>query len=259
MTKIVGILNITPDSFSDSGEYFDQALAAQRAVELFEEGADIVDIGAVSTRYGATLIDHEEEWQRLEPVLAKINRQYISRISIDTFNPETAQKALALGVGMINDVAGATNLCMLEIIAANPAIKYVMMYSLTLPADRSVRAKDRQEIYDFGQSAINKALKSGIQKEQLIFDPGIGFVTDSALSFQIIKDLAFYNLLNIPLYIGHSRKSFLESVSVLPPAQRDIETLTASIYMMMQGIAYLRVHNVAMHVRARNVIKELLS
>ena len=259
MTKLVGILNITPNSFSDGGKFLKPQDTISHAMQLLDQGADILDIGAVSTSYGAKLLNHEEEWLRLHPVLSEVctDQKMLSQISIDTYNPKTAKECINMGIKMINDVSGGSNLEMLELIGGHSQVKYVLMYSKVLPANRSIRARDFQEIYDFGASSILKAQKYGIKKEQLIFDPGIGFATDPKLSFEVIKNIKLLEKLNIPLYIGHSRKSFFESVSKLKPEDRDIETLAASIYMMMQNISYLRVHNVAIHKRALNVISEL--
>ena len=249
--KIVGILNYTPDSFSDGGIFFTLSTAIERIEEMFEEGADIVDIGAVSTSYNKQLLTQEEEWERVKDLISAVGPIYSKRLSFDTFHPLNAQKAIDLGVSMINDVNGAKDGHRVNVIKNNSHVKYVFMYSLVLPADKNVRAKNIQEIYDFGAVMKSKMVDQGISNKQLIFDPGIGFATDPKLSLEVISNLAIFKSLGLPVYVGHSRKSFLQQFSNIE--DRDIETVAASLHMMSQGVSYLRVHNVAMHARAMRV------
>jgi dihydropteroate synthase len=254
--KIVGILNYTPDSFSDGGMFFKLNQAIERVEELFEDGADIVDIGATSTSYGKILPTQEEEWQRLSDLIKCLGPMYGHKISLDTFHPLNAKKAIDLGVMMINDVSGAKNPDMIKVINSNPHVQYVFMYSIVVPADKKRRAQTIDEIYDFGVGTVKKLLDNGINKERIIFDPGIGFVTGPELSLKVIANLEKFETLGVPIYIGHSRKSFFESITDIQ--DRDIETLAASIYMAKQGFAtYLRVHNVAIHRRAFKVLQAL--
>ena len=252
-TKIVGILNYTPDSFSDGGNFFNLTSAQNRIEELLAAGVDIIDIGATSTSYNKTLLTAEEEWDKLRDLFKIIAPKYGHLISIDTFYPENAQKAIDLGVHMINDVNGGKDINMIKVAARNKHIFYVFMYSIVLPANKNVRARDCKEIYDFAKIKLSLFQEQGVELSRVIFDPGIGFATGPELSLEIIKNLGFFKSLKIPIYIGHSRKSFLESITNNLPQDRDIETLTASVLMMKQGVDYLRVHNVDIHHRARKV------
>ena len=250
---------------------------------MFQDGADIVDIGATSTSYNASLLSAEEEWAVLEPLLSKISdstydkaiwnfgikandiftpqdsRSFtsLSNISLDTFYFENAKKALKFGIGYINDVSGGSDLRMLELIASNPSVKYIMMYSLVLPANKDVRVSNLQEIHDWMSKQSEKCVRFGIQKSQIILDPGIGFTTTQEQSFQVIQNISEYKKIGYKICVGHSRKSFLEDVSNLPAQERDIETLAASLYMFNQKVDYVRVHNVALHKRAINIFNKL--
>ncbi len=256
MTKIVGILNYTINSFSDAGKFFSIDKALIHIKKLFKDGADIVDIGATATSYGATLLSAEEEWDRLEPLLKQCAHN--KKISIDTFHYETAEKAINLGIEFINDTSGGKDERMLKVIAASPHVKYIAMFSLVLPAQHNVRISNISEIAEWGEKQIERCMAMGIKKEQIIFDPGIGFVTTPEQSIEVIKNISIYKKLDVPIYIGHSRKSFFTSINqAIPPHERDIETLAASMYLLNK-VDYLRVHNVEWHNRAFNVLNKLL-
>ncbi|CAL7963629.1 Dihydropteroate synthase [Alphaproteobacteria bacterium] len=254
MTKLIGILNYTLNSFSDGANFFSNEKALRQIRKLFTDGADVVDIGAIATSYGARLLTTAEEWQRLYPLLHQCASE---KVSIDTFYAETAKKAAELGIGYINDPSGGKDPKMLEIIAAYPNIKYIFMFSFVLPADRDTKVEHRDEIFEWGEKKIRECLSCGIQKNQLIFDPGIGFATSAEQSFEVIKNIEEYRKLGIPVCVGHSRKSFFNLISSFAPEERDIETLSASIYMLMRNVDYLRVHNVAWHQRAFKVLQRL--
>lgn len=247
MTKILGILNFTPNSFSDGGNFFAVDKALKYVRKLFLDGANIIDIGAVATSYGARSVEHEEEWQRLQPLLSQCASD---KISIDTYCPETAKKAIELGVGFINDVSGGRDEKMLEAIAASSNVKYICVYSLVLPADRETTARSMDEILEWGAKKIDQIQSFGIDKDRFIFDPGIGFATNAELSFEVIRRVAEFKQLGVPLCIGHSRKFFFNTICHVSPEEKDIETLSASIYLLTQKVDYIRVHNVEWHVRA---------
>ncbi|MFI4983642.1 MAG: dihydropteroate synthase [Rickettsiales bacterium] len=254
MTKLVGILNITPNSFSDSGQNYSPSDALAKINQLFTQGADYVDIGAEATSYGAQLLTHEQEWARLEPILTQIKPD---RISIDTYHPQTAAKAIAMGFTFINDVAGGKTE-MLKVIAAHTHVKYVLMHSLVVPADRNIRVKNISEVYSWAEANIERCLSMGIKPHQIIFDPGLGFTTHPEQSLQIIKSCTELKKFGVATYIGHSRKTVFETLTSLPPSERDIETLAASLYMFGK-VDYLRVHNVEMHARAFKVWDRLMA
>ncbi|MFO0388395.1 MAG: dihydropteroate synthase [Alphaproteobacteria bacterium] len=256
-TRIIAIINVTPDSFSDGGEYFspDSAIAAIK--QALNDGADAIDIGAESTRPGATPISHAEEWRRLFPVLAQLKKYPLGGIiSVDTRHPETAKKALALGAHWINDVSGFEGASMVDAVK-DTNCKLVMMHSLGVPVDKHVVLL---EDIDVVQYIINWAAKrfsdletSGIARSRFIFDPGIGFGKTPAQSREILQRVNEFSVLGVPLFIGHSRKSFL-MLEASNNAEKDVATLEISRELVSEGVAYLRVHNVALH---KNMLKDV--
>ncbi len=177
-------------------------------------------------------------------------------ISIDSYHYETISRAVDLGYNYINDVSGGKDERTLKLIAANPHVKYVLMHCLVLPANRDVRIKEVADIYSWAKANIDRCLALGIKKEQLIFDPGLGFTTYPKQSLEVIKNCELLKQFGVETYIGHSRKTVFEEITPLPPAERDLETVTASLYMYGK-VDYIRVHNVEMHRRAFNVWSNL--
>ena len=259
---LMGILNITPDSFSDGGR-MDKASILAHLDQLLSDGADIIDVGAESTRPGATPLTAKEEWQRLEPLLTEIiaqAHQQDKQVSLDTRHPETALKALDLGVDIINDVSGCTNPAMINILAAGDC-DIVFMHSLTIPVDKSVVMDEEKDIVqaliDFSQERINALTTQGIDKHRLIFDPGIGFNKTAAQSWEILRRVDAFQTLGTRLLIGHSRKSFLNDVTNAPFADRDPHTLAISAYLLQENISILRIHDVRLHRELMDITKRL--
>jgi len=253
---MMGVLNITPNSFSDGGKFLDPQKAILHAKNLFDAGADIIDVGAESTSPQAVTIDHEQEWQRLKTFLYVWQhswqyKNFCPKLSIGTYKPETVEKLLDYNVDYINDVTGFTNPKMLEIVKQNHA-KLIVTHNLgvppnpniTLPYDINVV----DAIYEWGYEKINQLIKAGITQDRLIFDAGIGFGKTPAQSFAIIKDIDKFRKLGVPILVGHSRKSFLEQFTGKNCAKRDIETAGISEYLA-DKVDYLRVHNVEYNIR----------
>ena len=250
-TKIVAILNLTPDSFSDGGAYLCPEHALKAIEQFIADGADVIDIGAESTRPGATPLSYEEEWQRLEPVLKALPRNKGVEFSLDTRHAQTAQKALSYGIDWINDVSGFSDPAMLESVKHSDC-KLVAMHSLSVPADKNILMSESadvaQEIIDFAEHRIAQMQAAGIVRGRIIFDPGIGFGKTAQQSWDIIDGIERFLKLGVPLLVGHSRKSFL----VANIAERDTATLALSRTLAVKGVAYLRVHDVAAHTRMLN-------
>jgi len=260
-TKLVGIVNVTPDSFSDGGAYLrpDDAIAAIK--RLIEEGASVIDLGAESTRPGATPLSSEEEWQRLEPVLRALPWTKNVEYSLDTRHTQTAKKAqniqLAQGAFWMNDVSGLLDPEMGKVVR-EAGCKVVLMHSLSVPADKNIILPEGtdvvKEILAFANGRIQALEALGVKREQIIFDPGIGFGKSAAQSWEIIANIKNFRSLGVPLFIGHSRKSFLSHPHPIiaeagNPLTRDQQTLVVSQYLAKQGVEYLRVHDVAAHQR----------
>ncbi|MCD6035853.1 MAG: folKP [Rickettsiales bacterium] len=245
-TKLVGILNITPDSFSDGGDFLDAAKALKHGKELIEEGAAVLDIGAESTRPGAIPLTGAEEWERLDAVLPNLILMAKAAgvgVSVDTYHPETAQKAIALGVDWINDVSGFSNPLMIEAVK-DAKVQLVVMHNLGVPADKNRTLPEGcnpvAEVYQWAEAKFAALQAKGISRNRLIFDPGLGFGKTAEQSLALVKGIAAFRELNVPLFVGHSRKSFLSRVG----ADREEATKITSSELAAKGVDYLRVHDI---------------
>ena len=260
MTKLVAILNITPDSFSDAGKYNNLNSAISYLKQLIEQSADIIDIGAESTRPGANPVTYEEEWERLKTILPEAidyiksyNKQNNKNIliSLDSRHYKTVKKALELGIDIINDVSGFEDPKMIEL-AARSGKKIIVMHNLGIPADKNKIVPKNldviQVIIDWMKNKLEKLTDSDVKKEQIIFDPGIGFGKDAEQSINILNNIDKLRILDLPLFIGHSKKSFLSNF--IPESHLNIadiadKTLIISKYLAEKQVEYLRVHDVA--------------
>ena len=253
--ELVAILNLTPDSFSGDGVCRpEEALAS--ALLAAEHGAAVLDVGAESTRPGAEPISAAEEWNRLRVVLPDLVQALHRRpqpiaVSLDTRHVCNAEKALSLGVDWINDVSGFQNPEMRRA-AATSGAAVVAMHSLSVPADRSrilPSGSPLEELLRWAEERIGILEADGIDKERIIFDPGIGFGKNPQQTLRLLEQAHRFHALGTRVLIGHSRKSYLESVTN-PPEERDLETAVISVHLARQGIDYLRVHNVDLNRRA---------
>ena len=252
MTKIVGILNVTPDSFSDGGKFESLDLALSHANKMIKEGAELIDIGAESTRPKSTPISSEEEWSRLEKILPEIvtlAKEKGVQTSIDSYHFPTIQKSYEIGVDIINDVSGLSDEKIINFVAEKN-IKTILMHNLKIHADPNLvvnkHLKINREILRWTQEKISALEKKNIKKSQLIFDPGIGFAKDAEQSIQILKNIDSYRILDLPLYIGHSKKGFLDSLNIA--GDRAEKTLKISEFLVGKNVEFLRVHDVKEHV-----------
>jgi dihydropteroate synthase len=255
--KIIGILNITPDSFSDGGENFNIDKALLKIGEMIDAGVNIIDIGAESTRPSATRLSPQEEWHRLRELLTQIQpllKDSNITISIDSYHYQTTEKAIELGVGIINDVSGCNNQMMSLIAKTN--VKIVLMHSLGVPVDPNIVIDEHQDaitvIKKWANDKIIEMENKGINKENIIFDPGIGFGKTKHQSLHLIKNIEQFRDLGLAILVGHSRKSFMSAFTKLPASQRDIETYAISIYLAQKKVDYIRVHDVSGNIRAIN-------
>src|SRR3989338_3425069 len=229
---LVGVINVPPDSFSDVGEFLQVPSALEQARHLIEAGAEILDIGAESTAPSAKPLHPTSEWQRLQPVLSAIKtiKDFLipPQISIDTRHVEVAKKALDFGINWINDVTGLQDARMRELVReAN--LHCVMMHHLSIPPSRENILPQNQDpvqlLYEWGKNQIELLEQSGISKDKIIFDPGIGFGKSSEHSLFLIKNISVFKNLGVRILVGHSRKSFLSLFTSRPFAERDIETV----------------------------------
>jgi len=259
--KIVGILNITPDSFSDGGLCGNNAAILNAAQRLIEDGTDVIDIGAESTRPNAIQLGYEEEWQRLQEVLGQICELAKSAgvlTSIDTRHAQTARQAISCGIDWVNDVSGAGNKQMLDVLK-NWQGRVVIMHNLGVPADRNITIADNKdavlEVKEWLAARLELLEENGISRERVIIDPGIGFGKTAAQSWQIINNIMELESLGVEILVGHSRKSFLAGyhppkpllIDISQVSENDTATVDVSIKLAALGIDYLRVHNVSLH------------
>ena len=264
--KIVGILNLTPDSFSDGGKYFDEEKALIHLENMLSSNVDIVDIGAESTRPNAQILQAHEEISRLENILPKVilaiqnfNKIHHKKIqtSIDSYHLETIIFAHKIGVEIINDVSGLINEKIIDYIAQNN-LKAILMHNLAIHANPDlIINRDLnvvEEIINWAQQKIEYSTSKKIKKSQLIFDPGIGFAKSSTQSIRILKNINAFRILNLPIYVGHSKKSFLDAVKIesQPNLDRASKTLILSQYLAQKNVDYLRVHDVRENIEAIN-------
>jgi dihydropteroate synthase/2-amino-4-hydroxy-6-hydroxymethyldihydropteridine diphosphokinase len=257
-SALVGILNITPDSFSDGGQFISIPNAIAQAEKLAREGAEVLDIGSESTRPGARLVLPADEWCRLEPVLTAIKERwkrwpFKPKLSIDTRHPWVAARALEHGIDWINDVSGFADEKMRRL-AAECSVKCVFMHNLGIPVqkNRMLAAYPPicEQILTWAERRFNQLLDAGVAPGQLIFDIGIGFGKTAQQSQFLLKNIKRFRPLNCPLLIGHSRKSFLDLITDKPFSERDFETAMISYQLALQGVEYLRVHNVGLNRQA---------
>lgn len=248
---LMGIVNVTPDSFSGDGKM--ARAAVHQAQMLANSGADILDLGAESTRPGAMAITAEEEWARLEPVLhGIIDHAWRARVrlSVDTRYAETAARALDLGVDIINDVGGLADTAMLEILEEHDN-DVVVMHALDVPVNPAHTLPEGcdvvAEILAWKARVTERARGHGIATHRLIYDPGIGFGKTPAQSLALIAAAATFKQSGGRWLYGHSRKSFLTTMTDAPPAQRDAATRAVSQQLAAAGVDYLRVHDVVGH------------
>lgn len=250
-TQIMGVLNITTNSFSDGGDFLDFENAKKHLNQLIIDGADIIDIGAESTKPYSKPISSEEQLKRLVPILEYIKLKEIKTpISIDTRNAEVAQKCIDFGVSIINDVSGFDfDKKMADVIANNPQIKIILQHSQGTPEtmqDAPHYENLMDEIFINLKTKIDFTLSKGIKKENIIIDPGIGFGKTKAHNMEILKRWQELKTFGCPILIGLSRKSLLG----MPEAtneEKDIYTLALDSVLITQKIDYIRVHNIKLH------------
>lgn len=266
-SQLVGVINVTPDSFSDGGKFLQSDNAMQQALSLIESGAEVIDIGAESTSPIAKPLDAKEEWKRLEPVLRLIHdekKRFLipPKISVDTRHVDVAEQALALGVDWINDVTGLDDPAMRDLVA-QAKVDCVIMHHLCIPEDRNhvlPRAADPVKlVYEWGAKRLEILEQAGIAREKMIFDPGIGFGKMAEHSLLLIKSIERFKALGARLLVGHSRKTFLSLFTDKNFSERDVETLAITLHLAKQEIDYLRVHNVEMAARGIKVAGALTS
>lgn len=258
----MGILNITPDSFSDPGEYLDKDKAVARGMELVEQGADVLDIGGESTRPGSEPISAAAERKRVIPVISELRKRTKVLISVDTTKAEVAEAGLDAGADIINDISAFRFDDRMPLLASDTGAPVILMHMKGVPKTMQSNPfyEDLyQEIHCFLGERIATATAYGIPKEKIIIDPGIGFGKNLAHNLAIINNLDFLEDLQRPILVGISRKSFIGKILNLPPQERGEGTLASAVLSVLKGAHILRIHEVEQVKRAITVAEAIMN
>ena len=257
--RVMGILNVTPDSFSDGGRYLEPDAAIRRALEMVAQGADLIDIGGESTRPGSDPIPADEEWRRIRPVFEGLVRTTGVPLSVDTRKPEVAARALEAGASIVNDVSGLRDPEMVRGIAGARA-GAVIVHMLGEPKTMQVAPSYGDvvaEVRGFLAARIETAVLAGVPREALAVDPGIGFGKALDHNLELLAHIGDLTALGRPVVIGVSRKSFLGALFPSTSGERLSASLAAAAFAVIQGAQVVRVHDVAETVRALQVVKDV--
>jgi len=256
----MGVLNLTPDSFSDGGKFNKKNKGLNHATNLFKVGADIIDIGGESTRPGSKSISSKQEWSRIEATLKKINKKII--LSLDTRKPEIMEKGIKSGVKLINDVSGLNYDKQTIKILKKYNTPFVIQHSQRTPATMQNNPKYKNvllDIYDFFDEKIKFLRFNGIKHSNIIIDPGIGFGKNLKHNMSLLNNISIFHSLGFPVLLGLSRKQFIKDLSGKNDTKERLGgTISSSIYAMMQGIQILRTHDVNELIQAIKVFKKLI-
>ncbi len=246
--RIMGIINVTPDSFSDGGHFASTDTALAQADRLIDEGADILDIGGESTRPFAEPVDAEEELQRVIPVIRGIRKRHSIPISIDTSKASVARKALEAGADIINDISALQKDPEMISLVKETTVPLIIMHMQGKPADMQVNPEYQNvtdDILDFFKERIDWIKENGVAVSRLIIDPGIGFGKTLQHNLSILKNLKKISALGVPVLLGHSRKRFLGDITdTVVEKERDLATAVVSALCYRENIAIIRVHDV---------------
>ncbi len=253
-TYVMGILNVTPDSFSDGGKWNDRDRALGHVEEMVEQGADIIDIGGESTRPGYTLLPDEEEIARVVPVIEAVKSRFDVPVSLDTYKPGVALAGIRAGADLINDIWGLKYDETMAGVIAESGLPCCLMHN-----------RKNADYHDFMQDVaadlaetICLAEKAGIRDDRIILDPGVGFAKSCEQNLEVINCLEELNVLGYPLLLGCSRKSVIGLTLDLPADQRLEGTLATTVIAVMKGCMFVRVHDVRENVRAIRMTEAIL-
>jgi dihydropteroate synthase len=256
-TAIMGILNVTPDSFSDGSLYLDKDLAVRRALQMVEEGADIIDIGGESTRPGSEAVPLDEELERVIPVIKAVAARVQIPVSIDTYKASVARRAIEAGASMVNDISGLRFDAEMAAVAAIYRVPVILMHIKGTPRDMQRNPEYEAvvpEVMDYLRASIGLAEEAGIDGSKIIIDPGIGFGKTFDHNLQILRDLQEFEALQKPILVGVSRKAFIGKIlGGAAPSERLEGTAAAVTAAIMNGANIIRVHDVKEMARVARV------
>ena len=258
--NVLGILNLTPDSFSDGGKFNKKNKAVKRAINLFNSGANLIDIGGESTRPGSKSINENLEWSRMHKILKPLSKKI--PISLDTRKSTIMKKGIKLGIKIINDVSGLKYDSETISVLKHFKTPFVLQHSQGSPKDMQNKPSYKNvllDIYDFFENKLKYLRSIGINHNKIIIDPGIGFGKNLKHNISLIKNISIFHSLGFPLLVGNSRKRFIRDISKNNDSKLRIGGTTASsIYLMTQGVQILRIHDVNEVIQAVKVYKEMI-
>ena len=258
--NIMGVLNLTPDSFSDGGKFNTKNKGLKHALEMFNSGANIIDIGGESTRPGSKAVDNKTEWKRIEKIVKLISKKI--PMSLDTRKSEVMKKGIKYGVKIINDVSGLDYDPETINVLKKYKIPFVIQHSQGTPEKMQNKPRYKNElldIFDFFEKKIKSLKKIGIKHNNIIIDPGIGFGKNLKHNMNLIRNISIFHSLGFPILVGNSKKRFIKEIAGKNDTKSRIGgTMTSSIYLMMQGVQILRIHDVNELLQGVKVFKEIM-
>lgn len=260
-THIMGVLNVTPDSFSDGGRFYAFDRAVNRAKQMVEEGADIIDVGGESSRPGSEPIGVDEELTRTLPVVERLVQELNVPISVDTFKSQVARKALEAGAHMINDISGLKFDQEMGSVVSHYDVPLILMHIKGRPKDMQINPTYDDlisEMFSSLQESVGRALQAGVKRERIVIDPGIGFGKTVEHNLQILRRLREFTSMGYPLLVGASRKSFIGGVLGLGVDDRLEGSLAAAAVSILHGAHILRVHDVKPTVRVARLVDAIM-
>ena len=251
---VMGILNVTPDSFSDGGKYNDIERALKQADKMVEEGADILDVGGESTRPNYTKISDEEEIERVVPVIEKIKADFDVPVSIDTYKSKVAAAAVGAGADLVNDIWGLKYDEKMADVIAKHDVACCLMHN----REKAEYQDFLKDFMDDMKECVRLAKAAGIEDDKIILDPGGGFGKTYEMNLEIIDKMEILNELGYPVLLGTSRKSVIGLTLDLPVTQREEGTMVTTVYGVQKGCAFVRVHDVEKNKRAIQMTKAIM-
>jgi len=259
--NVMGILNLTPDSFSDGGKFNMNNEGLKHALKMLEAGANIIDVGGESTRPGSKAINNKLEWKRIEKFIKSANKKI--PISLDTRKSDIMKKGIKYGVKIINDVSGLNYDIETINVLKKYKISFVLQHSKGIPENMQNKPYYKNElldIYDYFEKKIKFLRSIGVMHNNIIIDPGIGFGKNLKHNMNLISNISIFHSLGLPILVGNSRKKFIKEISGKNDSKNRIGgTVASSIYLMMQGVQILRVHDVNELLQGVKVFKELIN
>lgn len=256
-THVMGVLNVTPDSFSDGGRYFELNRAVEHALAMARDGADVIDVGGQSTRPYSQRLPLNEELERVIPVIEILSRELTVPISIDTYRADVARQALNSGASIINDISALRFDPQMAAIAASAGVPLILMHMKGTPEDMQKAPEYTDvvtEVVSFLRAAVNQAVDQGVREDLIMVDPGIGFGKTFDHNLTILKELKEFRALNRPILLGTSNKAFIGHILNKEVDQRDTGTMATVSAAVMNGAHMVRVHDVKKAVDTVRVI-----